>query len=245
MQALLFGIAASSALVLGGGLGAAWQAPRWLTGVLLAFASGTLLAALSFELFPEAVALSGLWPSGAGLLAGGAVFVVLNTLLDAQAAPAASAGEKDEQHVVVREASRGIGLALLASVTLDGLPENLALGVSLRTDASLPLLVAIFASNFPEALVGAMAMRRAGRSLRFAVALWSGAAALLALAVVAGSAAGGIPEAWLGVAMAFAGGAVLASLADTLMPEAFERGRPMNAFATAVGFFVSFALAGH
>jgi hypothetical protein len=37
--------------------------------------------------------------------------------------------------------------------------------------------------------------------------------------------------------------AVLASLADTLMPEAFEHGRPLNAFATAAGFFLSFVLA--
>jgi zinc transporter, ZIP family len=36
---------------------------------------------------------------------------------------------------------------------------------------------------------------------------------------------------------------VLAALADTLMPEAFERGRPFNAFATCAGFFVAFILA--
>jgi ZIP family zinc transporter len=47
----------------------------------------------------------------------------------------------------------------------------------------------------------------------------------------------------LAVALAFAGGAVLASLADTLMPEAFEHGRPLNAFGTAAGFFLSFVLA--
>jgi zinc transporter, ZIP family len=36
---------------------------------------------------------------------------------------------------------------------------------------------------------------------------------------------------------------VLAALADTLMPEAFERGRPLNAFATVAGFFAAFVLA--
>ena len=44
----------------------------------------------------------------------------------------------------------------------------------------------------------------------------------------------------LSLALGFAGGAVLASLADTLMHEAFDHGRPFNAFATAAGFFVSF-----
>ena len=78
------------------------------------------------------------------------------------------------------------------------MPENLPLGVSLIEEGSLTLLVAIFVSNLPESLVGAVA---------------------------------------------FAGGAVLASLADTLMPEAFEHGRPWNSFATATGFFLAFMLA--
>ena len=143
-----------------------------------------------------------------------------------------------------------MAFALLAAVTLDGVPENLALGVSLLTGeggeggGTLTLLVAIFASNFPEALVGAVAMRAAGRSAGFAVAVWSGAAVLLAGAVVFGYAIfSKANETMLAFALAFAGGAVLASLADTLMPEAFEHGRPLNSFATAAGFFVAFVLA--
>ncbi len=74
--------------------------------------------------------------------------------------------------------------------------------------------------------------------------IWSACAALLALGVVAGRAlGGGLSPEFLAVALGFAGGAVLASLADTLMPEAFEKGRPFNAFATAAGFFLSFVLA--
>ncbi|HZY64326.1 MAG TPA: hypothetical protein VFE21_00375 [Rubrobacteraceae bacterium] len=110
---------------------------------------------------------------------------------------------------------------------------------------SLALLVAIFASNFPESLVGSLAMRRSGRSKRFSVLVWSATALLLTAAVVVGYAAlSGVSESVLGFSLAFAGGAVLASLADTLMPEAFEHGRPLNSFATAAGFFLSFVLAG-
>lgn len=105
-------------------------------------------------------------------------------------------------------------------------------------------MVAIFASNLPEALVGAVAMREGGRSPRAVVGTWTACAVLLALAVVLGRAvAGGLSEEVLAVALGFAGGAFLASLADTLMPEAFEHGRPYNAFATAAGFFLSFVLA--
>lgn len=62
-----------------GALGAKWEAPTQVSGVLLAFASGTLLSALSFELFPEAVHLGGLFPAAAGLLVGGATFVLVNS----------------------------------------------------------------------------------------------------------------------------------------------------------------------
>jgi len=245
-EAILFAAIASSALVIGGVAGSYWKPPQQLTGVLLAFASGSLIAALCFELFPEAFELGGLWRAGLGLLAGGTVFVVANALLDRYVA----GSSKPEQSEKVREAADSgapggaIGWALLAAVTLDGIPENVALGVSLVEHASYTLLVAIFFSNLPESLVGAVAMREEGRSPAYAITIWVACALLLAVAVVLGRAAfaGASPE-LLAICLAFAGGAVLASLADTLMPEAFEHGRPYNSFATAAGFFLSFMLA--
>jgi zinc transporter ZupT len=182
--ALIFGLIGSSALVIGGAIGAYWRAPQQISGVLLAFASGTLISALAFELFPEAVHLGGLWPAGLGLIAGGLTFVVINTLLDSWVAKSAGdphevpalsseaaedvSGAEAEQTEGVLEAATGgasaaVGFVLLAAVTLDGVPENLALGVSLLSGGgSIVLLVAIFCSNFPESLVGAVAMRRGG-----------------------------------------------------------------------------------
>jgi cytochrome c biogenesis protein CcdA len=83
--ALIFGLIGSSALVIGGAIGAYWRAPQRISGVLLAFASGTLISALAFELFPEAVHLGGLWPAGLGLIAGGLTFVVINTATSSSA----------------------------------------------------------------------------------------------------------------------------------------------------------------
>jgi zinc transporter, ZIP family len=268
-QALVFGLIGSSALVLGGAIGAFWRAPQQISGVLLAFASGTLISALAFELFPEAVHLGGLWPAGLGLIAGGLTFVVINTALDSWVAR--SAGDPHEVPAVPQEAAEdlsgaeahqtervqeaaatqqagraAVGFALLAAVTLDGVPENLALGVSLLSGGgSLALLVAIFCSNFPESLVGAVAMRRGGRSAPFAIGIWALTAVLLTAAVVFGRGVfAQFAEEHLAFPLAFAGGAVLASLADTLMPEAFEHGRPLNSMATAAGFLVSFVLSG-
>ncbi len=197
--------------------------------MLLAFASGTLISALAFELFPEAVHLGGLWPAGLGLIAGGLTFVVVNTALDSWVArsagdphevPALSpeaaedlSGAEAQQTERVEEAATGgagatVGFALLAAVTLDGVPENLALGVSLLSGGgSLVLLVAIFCSNFPEALVGAVAMRRGGRSALFAIGIWSFTAVLLTAAVVFGHGVfARLPEEHLAFPLAFAGG---------------------------------------
>jgi zinc transporter, ZIP family len=282
-EAVLFGVLATSSLVVGGALGSYWEAPKRVTGVLLAFASGAMVSALAFELFPEAVELGGVGPAGGGLLAGAAVFVVVNTWLDSRVAspeeaeaaaeegdgaetPAedeAAAAAKGDAPDLPRElagaalqqrekvevaAASGVGLALLAASILDGVPENLALGVSLADEesagGSLALLAGIFAANFPEALVGAVAMRSQGRSVRFTFGMWLATALLLIPAVVIGRVAlTGADPGTLAFPLAFAGGAVLAALADTLMPEAFERGRPFNAFATCAGFFLAFVLA--
>ncbi|HYN16704.1 MAG TPA: zinc permease [Actinomycetes bacterium] len=270
-EALLFGVLATSSLVAGGALGSYWEAPKRVTGVMLAFASGAMVAALAFELFPEAVELGGVAPAGGGLLAGAAVFVVVNTWLDSRVAPPEEAkgvaAEKDDVPDLPEElpdelagaalqqrekvqvaAASGVGLALLAASILDGVPENLALGVSLADEesagGSLALLAGIFAANFPEALVGAVAMRSVGRSVRSTFGMWLATALLLIPAVVVGRVAlAGADPGTLAFPLAFAGGAVLAALADTLMPEAFERGRPFNAFATCAGFFLAFVLA--
>ena len=281
-EAVLFGVLAVSSLAVGGVVGSYWDAPERVTGVILAFASGTMVSALAFELFPEAVELGGVAPAGAGLLAGAATFVVANTWLDSRVAPPEAAREQAEQGAgpetpaegeaaaaargdvpelpeelagaalqqrekVQVAAASGIGLALLAASILDGIPENLALGVSMageRSGGSLALLVGIFAANFPEALAGAVAMRSQGRSVRATVLMWLATSALLVPAVPIGKVLlSGADPGTLAFPLSFAGGAVLAALADTLMPEAFERGRPFNAFATCAGFFVAFILA--
>jgi ZIP family zinc transporter len=131
-------------------------------------------------------------------------------------------------------------------VTLDGIPENMALGVSLLETSgtgALALLFAIFFSNLPEALGGAVGMRQQGRSRRFAIGVWSATAVVLAAAVVLGNfALSGMAEVPLAVLLSFAGGAVLASLADTLMPDAYREGGAWVALATTAGFLLSFLI---
>jgi ZIP family zinc transporter len=129
------------------------------------------------------------------------------------------------------------------AVTLDGIPENLALGVGLAESASYALLASIVISNFPEAFGGAAQMRAGGASAARVLSVWGLTAALLVVALVAGRIAADVAsQESLGMLTAFAAGAVLASLADSVMPEAYAEGGPLIAFATSGGFLVAYAL---
>jgi ZIP family zinc transporter len=162
--AVLFGLAAASALVIGALIGAWVDRPKRVVGVLLAFASGALFSALASELFDEAIRLGGVARSSLGLLVGAAVFLAADTALDRYAN-----GEAGARSGKAPNAARtAVGWALLAAVTLDGVPENLALGASLVESASLALLLAMFASNLPEAVAGSVAVRKGGRDKRTA-----------------------------------------------------------------------------
>jgi zinc transporter, ZIP family len=232
LSAFIFSVVASSALVIGAVAGAYWTPPKPLLASALAFASGALITALAFDLFQESFEHGGAWLSSIGLLLGAAAFVVADEALERY----------------IERAGNGVSaFALLAAVTLDGIPENMALGVSLLETSgggTLTLLVAIYLSNLPESLGGAVGMRQQGRSRRFAIGVWSATAVVLAVAVVLGNMAlSGAGEGALAALLSFAGGAVLASLADTLMPDAYREGGKWVAFATAAGFLLSFLIA--
>jgi ZIP family zinc transporter len=242
LNALLFGVVASSALVIGAVAGAYWTPPKPLLASALAFASGALITALAFDLLQESFERGGAWLSAIGVVGGAVTFVVADALLDRYIAEGGS-------NVMAPNSA----FALLAAVTLDGIPENIALGVSLLEatgSGALALLFAIFASNLPEALGGAVGMREQGRSKVFVIGVWAATAVLLAAAVVIGNGAlkgvseamGVMSEELVAVMLSFAGGAVLASLADTLMPDAYREGGRLVAFATAAGFLLSFLI---
>ena len=225
LTTIAYALGASLPLVAGAAVGVKWEPPKHLVAAVLAFAAGALVVSTSFELFEPAYEGGGAWRAGLMFAAGAVVFVAADTWLDRRYQQSAA------------------GLALLAGVTLDGIPENTALGVSLNHSASIALLVAVFVSNFPEALAGARGMLDRGRSPRVVIGVWSAATLLLAAAVLLGKYLfAGASAATLSYPLAFAGGAVLASVIDTLAPEAFGKGGPVIALASAAGFVTGYLL---
>ncbi|MEJ7706234.1 MAG: hypothetical protein WKF82_02510 [Nocardioidaceae bacterium] len=224
--ALLYGMGTGLPLVVGAWIGLHWNLPRKLLAALLAFGAGTMVAAVSAELFEPAFEELGAWGAGAGLLGGAGFYVVANHLIEQ------------------RLGSAALGWSLMLGSVLDGVPENAALGVTLSEAGGVVLLVAVAVGNTPEAIGGAAKMREQhGFNQRRALLLWSTAAALLVAVVVISNAAADVVSAGsIASLQAVAGGATIAVLADTLMPEAYEEGGWWVGLATAMGFLVAFSL---
>ena len=252
VEAAVYGVITALALVLGAVLGVRLRLPQRVIAIVLAFAAGSLITALAFELFLDAYEAGGAWLAGGGLAVGAVLYVLVSGWLDRRVAhPAEVAGSpKLDTAAASREpdfspsqAGASAGLALLVAAIFDGVPENLALGIAMGSGegGGVVLLIAIAVANLPEGLVGAASMQEQGWPARRAVLIWTVAAAVLALAVVVGRAflANASPGA-VSVPLAFAGGAVVAALADTFMPEAYEKGGSPAALATAGGFLLSY-----
>ena len=225
LTALLYGLGTAIPLVLGAAIGLRWTMPRGVLAGLMAFGAGTLVAAVSVELFGPAFDSMTPALAGAALLAGATVYVVASHLID------------------TRLGASAVGWALLLGAVLDGVPENIALGVSMD-QGGLVLLVAIAVGNTPEAIgSGAYLRTEMGMARRRGMLLWVATGVMLVLATVgADAAAGSIGPGSIVAIQAFAGGATIAVLADTLMPEAYKEGGWWVGVATAFGFLVAFVI---
>ena len=107
----------------------------------------------------------------------------------------------------------------------------------------VPVLAAIFISNLPEGLSSAAGMKANGRSARYVFGVWGGIAVASGLAGMLGALAldGAAPET-VAVITAVAAGAILTMVADTMIPEAFEKERLLTGLITTVGFIAAFAI---
>ncbi|HEY4560472.1 MAG TPA: hypothetical protein VIG54_07020 [Lysobacter sp.] len=242
LQAGLWGWLAGSALLIGAAIGYALHVPQRAVAAVMAFGSGVLISTLSFELMDEAYARGGLDSTAVGFLGGAAVYTAINALLSHRGAR----HRKRSGDQQAREAETGgSGLAIAAGALLDGIPESIVIGLSLLKGGAVSLVavVAIFLSNLPEGLSSASGMRRAGRGAGYVFGVWGGIAIASGLSALLGYLALGsaAPEV-IAVITAVAAGAILTMIADTMIPEAFERTRTLTGLITALGFLVAFAI---
>ncbi len=236
--ALGWGGLAAASLVIGALLGLARRWPERVVGLVLAFGAGALISAVSFELAEEGVELGGGGPVMIGLAAGALTYFGLDEILD----PVRSSARRGTTHPSGAPRA-GIGLALGAF--LDGIPEQLVLGIGLATGdgVSVSLLLAIFISNLPESIGSATDMSATNRTPAFILRLWIGVAAVCTAATIAGYAlADAAPDRLKAGINGFAAGALLVMLVDSMVPEATRRSGRTAGLVTVLGFAVATGL---
>ncbi len=237
IEAALWSLVASSSLVIGGLIALRWDiSSRWI-GLIMGFGAGVLIAVLAVDLAIDAFQRSSNLVLAGGLLAGGVTFYAGDRLL-------ARLGAEHRKSMGGRQAA-GSAVAIVLGIVLDGIPESAAIGVALieGEEIGLAFVIAVFLSNLPESLAASSGLRRAGHSGARIIGLWLVVAAVCALAALA---AFGLLEqeqqSLIAFVLAFAAGAILAMLASTMMPEAFEHAGRAVALVTVLGFALGFAI---
>ena len=239
IEAAFWGALGASALLVGAIIAFLAKVPKRIQGLILAFGAGTLFGAVAYELFEEAVDLS---VGGVDVAIGfglGALVFYLGSLAIDRLSPAEPEGMSS------RRDPRTGGLALLLGAVLDGVPESVVLGLSLvtGTGVGVAVLAAVFISNVPEGLSATEDLTAAGTSRRTIIGVWLSVVLASALASAVGYGVLGKMGPHVVVLLdAFAAGAILAMLAESMIPEAYEEGGRAVGLATTFGFAIAAAL---
>ncbi|GAB2447686.1 membrane protein [Nocardioides hungaricus] len=217
--ALLWGLLAAGSLLIGQALASPLGRSKRTVGLMMAFGAGTLISAVGYELIPEESLELG-WEIGAAFLVGALAYYVGARLIDR---------------------GGGSSTALFLGALLDGIPESfiLGLGLALGGSISVAFLAAVLLSNVPEGLAGTDDMRTAGVPERRITLMWVSLTAVCGIASLAGFLVADAGTHTGEIASAFAGGAVLTMLADSMVPESYGRAGRVAGLLTVLGFLVA------
>lgn len=242
LEAGLWGWLSGSALLIGALVGYYLRVPSRVIAAIMAFGSGVLISALSFELMQVAFERGGIGATSMGFLTGALIYTFANRWLSKKGAQHRK--RSGEQQPSEQE-DAGSGAAIAIGALLDGIPESIVIGLSMLEGGTVSLVavVAIFLSNIPEGLASASGMKKAERKPRYIFAVWGGIALISGAAAMLGySVFSHFSAAVIAATTAIAAGAILAMLADTMIPEAFAETHDWTGLITVLGFLMAFML---
>jgi len=237
LEAAFWGLVTAGSLWVGAALAAYGRLSQRAIGLSLAFGAGALIAAVAYELVIDAFETD-LNLASIGFACGALTFYVGDWLIDRR-------GGEGRKSMTGGSQLAGSASAIVLGTVLDGIPESFVLGASLLQEGVVPVavVVGVFVSNVPEALSGSAGLLAAGWHRARVFKMWTAVVAASVMATVAGwLLLDRMPTAGGAFVTAFAAGALLVMLADTLMPEAFKLGGREAGLVTALGFAVGFGL---
>lgn len=242
-EALFWGLFSGGALLLGALVGYLGHVPARVTAGVMAFGSGALLSALSFQLMREAYDEAGLGATATGFLVGAAIYAIANRLLSVWGAKHRKRSGNQQPG---EGEQAGSGMAIAVGALLDGIPESIAIGLSILHGGgavSVATVAAIFISNIPEGLSSSAGMRRAGRPAAYVFCVWTAIALICGLASLSGFVVfAELPPRIVAATTAVAAGAMLTMIVDTMIPEAFAETHDWAGLIAVPGFLISFTL---
>jgi ZIP family zinc transporter len=241
-SAAFWGFFSGAALVVGAAVGYFVHVPSRFVAGIMAFGSGVLISALSFELMAEAFDEAGLAATATGFLLGAIIYAAANRLLVIYGAKHRKRSGSQQPS---EDEDSGSGAAIAVGALLDGVPESIAIGLSILHGGavSVATVAAIFLSNLPEGLSSSAGMKKAGRSAAYVFGVWVAIAVACGFASLAGYMVfDGFSPFVVAATTAVAAGAMLTMIVDTMIPEAFAETHNWAGLIAVLGFLVSFSL---
>ncbi|MFA7243888.1 MAG: ZIP family zinc transporter [Patescibacteria group bacterium] len=238
--AVLYGAISGLALVGGAAVGIYFNFSQRVIARFMAFGAGVLVCALTFGLMEDAFSFGGFDAVTIGFLIGGLAYVLGDYLLHFYG------GRNHKRRKMIETGAITNGRAITLGAILDGIPESAALGISLFAGHGRGFLMAmaIVISNFPEGISSITGLKKEGYSNKKIFTTWAIVAiTTLVITILSYIFLTDIDPNNIGIIEAFAAGAILAMLADTMMPEAYEEGGFSIGIITVLGFLAAFILA--
>jgi len=236
-HAALWGGIAGSAVFLGALAGILFQIKKRWIGIIMAFGTGVLMGAATFELLGDSLKEGGLGPTALGFMGGALLFTLFEYFISRKGG---NRRKRSNGHQMGSS-----GLAIFIGTLIDAIPESVIIGVSLLKEGSVSflLVIAIFISNFPEGLSSSVGLKKGGYSTTRILFMWFVVLVLSALSSFMGYVfLEKTSDVVISIIGAFAAGGVVSMVSSAMMPEAYDEGGAIVGFVTALGLLSSLIL---